>query len=178
MIDVLEAVHGSDCHIIGMQSWLTGPGRPDQRLHTDWLPISLPEDVATNPRVKIPIFITTAHCYLNDMSQELGPTNFVTGSHRSGRSPGDETEWQGGEEMSILCNAGDVVVFRSEVWHRGTANTSDETRYLLQVHYALRMITQKFPPYLNRFQFDDSILAQATPRQRRLLGEHTGGAYD
>ncbi|HHZ89573.1 TPA: dioxygenase [Candidatus Poribacteria bacterium] len=178
LIDVLEAVHGSDCHIIGMQSWLTGPGRPDQRLHTDWLPISLPEDVATNPRVKIPIFITTAHCYLNDMSQELGPTNFVTGSHRSGRSPGDETEWQGGEEMSILCNAGDVVVFRSEVWHRGTANTSDETRYLLQVHYALRMITQKFPPYLNRFQFDDSILAQATPRQRRLLGEHTGGAYD
>jgi len=70
------------------------------------------------------------------------------------------------------------VVFRSEVWHRGTANTSDETRYLLQVHYAMRMITQKFPPYLNRFQFDDSILAQATPRQRRLLGEHGGGAYD
>jgi ectoine hydroxylase-related dioxygenase (phytanoyl-CoA dioxygenase family) len=80
--------------------------------------------------------------------------------------------------MSILCNAGDVVVFRSEVWHRGTANTSDKTRYLLQVHYAMRMITQKFPPYLNRFQFDDSILAQATPRQRRLLGEHGGGAYD
>ena len=80
--------------------------------------------------------------------------------------------------MSILCNAGDVVVFRSEVWHRGTANTSDKTRYLLQVHYAMRMITQKFPPYLNRFQFDDSILAQANPRQRRLLGEHRGGAYD
>jgi hypothetical protein len=48
----------------------------------------------------------------------------------------------------------------------------------LQVHYAMRLITQKFPPYLNRFQFDDSILAQATPRQRRLLGEHGGGAYD
>jgi len=49
LIDILESVHGSDCHIIGMQSWLTGPGCPDQRLHTDWLPISLPEDVATPP---------------------------------------------------------------------------------------------------------------------------------
>ena len=48
--------------------------------------------------------------------------------------------------MSILCSAGDVVVFRREVWHRGTADTSDEVRYLLQVHYAQRMITQKFPP--------------------------------
>jgi len=80
--------------------------------------------------------------------------------------------------MSILCSAGDVVVFRSEVWHRGTANTSDEVRYLLQVHYAQRMITQKFPPYLNRFQFDKSVLAQSTPRQRRLLGDHKGEAYD
>ena len=68
LIDVVETVHGSDCHIIGMQSWLTGPDRPDQNLHTDWLPISLPEDVATNPRVKIPIFITTAHYYLDDIS--------------------------------------------------------------------------------------------------------------
>ena len=42
----------------------------------------------------------------------------------------------------------------------------------IQVHYAQRMITQKCPPYLNRFQFDAVILALATPRQRRLLGEH------
>ena len=70
-------------------------------------------------------------------------------------------------EESILCNAGDVVLFRSEVWHRGSANTSNQVRYLMQVHYAMRMITQKYPPYLNKFQFDESILAQATPRQRQ-----------
>ncbi|MCZ6677527.1 MAG: phytanoyl-CoA dioxygenase family protein [Candidatus Poribacteria bacterium] len=178
LIDVVEAVHGEDCHCIGMQSWLTGPGRPDQRLHTDWLPISLPEDVATDPRVKIPIFITTAHYYLDDLYEALGPTKFVPGSHRSGRSPAEDTQWNGAKEQSILCNAGDVVLFRSEVWHRGSANRSDQTRYLLQVHYAKRMITQKFPPYLNRFQFDASILAQLTPRQRRLLGDHRPSNYD
>ena len=178
VIEVVEAVHGEDCHCIGMHSWLTGPGRPDQGLHTDWLPISLPAEVRNDPRVKIPIFITTAHYYLNDMYEELGPTKFVPGSHLSGCSPNGATEWNNRTEESILCNAGDVVLFRSEVWHRGTANKSDETRYLMQVHYAKRMITQKYPPYLNKFQFDENIIAQANPRQRRLLGDHRPSNYD
>ncbi len=176
--EVVEAAHGEDCHCIGMHSWLTGPGRPDQGLHTDWLPISLPADIRSDPRVKIPIFITTAHYYLNDMSEELGPTKFVPGSHFSGCTPNGATEWNNRGEESILCNAGDVVLFRSEVWHRGSANTSNEVRYLLQVHYAMRMITQKYPPYLNKFQFDESILAQANTRQRRLLGDHQPSNYD
>ena len=39
-------------------------------------------------------------------------------------------------------------------------------RMALPIHvpYAQRMITQKCPPYLNRFQFDAAILALATPR--------------
>ena len=178
IIEVAEATHGEDCHCIGMQSWLTGPGRPDQTLHTDWLPINLPADIRSDPRVKVPIFITTAHYYLNDMYEELGPTKFVPGSHYSGCSPNGETTWKDRSEESILCQAGDVVLFRSEVWHRGSANRSPETRYLLQVHYAMRMITQKYPPYLNKFQFDESILEQANPRQRRLLGDHRPSNYD
>ena len=178
IIAVAEATHGDDCHIIGMTAWMTGPGRPDQSLHTDWLPLSLPADILADPRVKVPIFITTAHFYLDDLYEELGPTNFVPGSHFSGRSPDGETTWKEIGEQSIMCHAGDVVIFRSEVWHRGTANTSDQTRYLLQVHYAKRMIAQKFPPYLNNFQFAPDILARATPRQLRLLGDHVGSNYD
>ena len=178
VVELVEALHGEDCHVIGMTAWLTGPGRPDQGLHTDWQPLTLPQDVIADPRVEIPVFITTAHFYLDDMSEELGPTNFVPGSHLSGRPPdGDET-WQGVGEQSIMCKAGDVVLFRCEVWHRGTANRSEQTRYLLQVHYAKRMITQKFPPYLNRFQFDQEILERATPRQLRLLGDHKPSNYD
>ncbi|NKB71492.1 MAG: hypothetical protein GKR89_30845 [Candidatus Latescibacteria bacterium] len=79
---------------------------------------------------------------------------------------------------SILCKAGDVVIFRSEVWHRGSANSSGETRYLLQVHYSKRMITQKYPPYFGQFRFDEAIVAQANPRQRRLLGDHKPSNYD
>lgn len=179
IIDVVESMLGADCHCVGMTAWITGPGRPDQTLHTDWQPLSLPEDIMRDERVQIPIFISTLHFYLDDMYPALGPTQFVPGSHRAGRSPGrDEVSWRGAQPQSILCKAGDAVLFRSEVWHRGTANTSEQTRYLLQVHYAQRMITQKFPPYLNRFQFDRQLLESATPRQRRLLGDHRQGSYD
>ncbi len=167
-----------ECHIIGMTAWVTGPGRPDQDLHVDWMPFPLPEDVAADPRVQVPVMIATAHYYLDDLHEELGPTKFIPGSHREGRPPDGAIEWNGQGEQSLLCNAGDVVMFRSEVWHRGTANNSRQSRYLLQAHYANRMISQKFPPYLNRFQFDPDILARATPRQRRMLGEHAKAAYD
>lgn len=178
IIELAEAIHGEDCHVIGMTAWITGPGRPDQQLHVDWLPLSLPADVLADPRVKVPIFITTAHFYLDDLTEELGPTQFIPGSHASGRKPDGDMSWQGVEPHNIMCKAGDALVFRSEVWHRGTANTSNQVRYLLQVHYAQRMITQKYPPYLNKFQFDGTLLAQATPRQRRLMGDHRKSNYD
>lgn len=178
VIDIEEAVHGEDCHVIGMTAWITGPGRPDQQLHADWQPLELPEEVMANPKVKIPIYITTAHFYLDDLYEELGPTQFIPGSHRAGRAPKGDTTYQGIAPQNIFCNAGDVIIFRSEVWHRGSANTSNQNRYLLQVHYAKRMITQKFPPYLNQFQFDPAILSRTTPRQRRLLGDHCPSNYD
>lgn len=178
IIGLVEALHGADCHCIGMTAWITGPGRPDQTLHADWQPLTLPGEVMEDPRVKIPVFISTAHFYLDDIDPAIGPTNFVAGSHRAGRRPDGDTAWKGEGERSIFCKAGDCVVFRCEVWHRGTANRSDRTRYLLQVHYAQRMITQKLPPYLNRFQFDPAILEAATPRQLRLMGDHTPSNYD
>ena len=178
IIELAEEIHGADCHIIGMTAWITGPGRPEQRLHVDYLPMSLPEDILEDPRVKLPMLVTTAQYSLDDMYEELRPTKFVPGSHLSGREPNGNVEWKGAGEQSILCNAGDVVMFRSEVWHRGSANTSHQTRYSLYVHYARRMVTQKFPPYLGKFQFDEGMLERLTPRQRRLLGEHHASNYD
>lgn len=178
IIDLIEKIHGTDSHVIGMTAWITGPGRPDQSLHVDYLPISLPANLLEDFHVKVPIFITTAHYYLDDLYEALGPTKFVPGSHLSGRNPDGETTWNGISAQSILCNAGDVLLFRSEVWHRGSANTSNQDRYLLQVHYAQRMISQKFPPYLNKFQFDEELLSRLTCRQRRLLGDHSPGNYD
>jgi ectoine hydroxylase-related dioxygenase (phytanoyl-CoA dioxygenase family) len=177
--DVADAVMGEDCHCISMTGWVTGPGRLDQDFHSDYQPIELPSDLMADPRVEIPVFTATAQYYLDDLDDALGPTNFIPGSHRAGRKPHDgETSWQGVEGQNILCNAGDVVIFRSEVWHRGSANRSDRVRHLLQVSYSQRSIAQRFPPYLNRFRFDPAILGMASDRQRRLMGDHPQGSYD
>ncbi len=173
-----ERLMGEDCHVIGMSAWTTGPNRPDQNLHVDYLPLEISEDLLINGTVKMPVFIATAHYYLDDLYEDLGPTKFIPGSHFAGRKPTPEDRtWRGAKEKSLMCKAGDCVLFRSEVWHRGSANTSGQTRYLLQVHYAQRMITQKFPPYL-RFRFDEAILAIANQRQRRFLGDHKHANYD
>lgn len=179
VIEIAEGAMGKDCHLVGMSAWKSGPGRPDQNLHVDYRPIDLPEDLASDPRVRLPIFIATAHFYLNDITEELGPTRMIPGSHRAGRRPRtNETDWNGINQQSVMVNAGDVVMFRSEIWHRGSANTGTDTRYLIQVHYANRWISSRMPPYLNKFQFDPSLLANATPRQLRLLGDHViGGPY-
>lgn len=67
---------------------------------------------------------------------------------------------------------------RSDVWHSGGANRSAErVRDMLQVHYGRRMVAQKFSPYLT-WRFNPEVLAAATPRQRRLLGEHEESVYD
>lgn len=78
----------------------------------------------------------------------------------------------------MLCQAGDALVFRSDVWHGAGANSSTSgERDMLQVHYGRRMVAQKFSPYLS-WQFNPHVLEAATPRQRRLLGEHEEAEYD
>ena len=187
LIELAEAIHGPDCHIISMHTWAVGPGRPDQLLHTDWIPASMPEELRSDPRLQLPIYITTAHFYLDDMTETLGPTKIIPGSHLSGRSPDHsnvidgeqvlETNWNGIEEHSFLGRAGDCIFFRSEIWHRGTSNTSNRIRHTFMVHYAQRMITQKFPPYID-FQYNQDVLSVASPHQLRLLGNHQPGVYD
>ena len=80
--------------------------------------------------------------------------------------------------MPVCCRAGDVLFFRSELWHSGSANiTEDQTRYLLQIHYGRRMVAQKFSPYLT-WRFNAEVIERCSVRQRRLLGDHRRGAYD
>ena len=181
VVDLAEATMGAQCHIIGQSAWRSRPGHNGWSPHTDRTFIELPEEMASDPRVQLPIYLCTAHYYLNDLTLDLAPTWVIPGSHKSGRAlawgrEGNPT-WQGKELEPVLCKAGDVLFFRSEIWHTGSENTSDETRYLLQNHYSHRFIAQQFSPYMT-WQFSNEIMETANPRQRRLLGEHTPGAYD
>lgn len=179
LIDLVEALLGEDCHVIGQTAWRSHPGYPGMDLHLDHLPMQLPEWVRAQGDFSQPVQILTAQLYLSDIDHSIGPTWIVPGSHRAGRSPHPgEAQWHGREAEPILCLAGDALVFRSDVWHSGGGNCSvARQRDMLQVHYGRRMVAQKFSPYLS-WQFNPQVLEKATPRQRRLLGEHEEAQYD
>lgn len=178
IIDVADAVLGPDCHIIGETAWRCHPGYRGDPLHVDYVPLTWTEGVIPD-RMRLPVYILTAHFYLTDVSEALSPTRVVPGSHRAGRPPRiEESHWNGIEALAVLARAGDCLLFRSDVWHAGSPNRSaDAIRYLLQVHYGRREMAQHFSPYLD-WRFNPEVLAAATRRQKRLLGDHEPGAYD
>jgi ectoine hydroxylase-related dioxygenase (phytanoyl-CoA dioxygenase family) len=178
IIDVAEAALGRDCHIIGETAWRSLPGFRGDPLHVDYLPVTWTA-ARTAEAPPIPIFILTAHFYLCDVTPDLAPTRVLPGSHRAGRAPRtDESQWNGREALAVLAHAGDCLLFRSDLWHSGSANRrADATRYLVQVHYGRREMAQHFSPYLD-WRFNPAVIAAATKRQKRLLGDHEPGAYD
>jgi ectoine hydroxylase-related dioxygenase (phytanoyl-CoA dioxygenase family) len=178
VIDVAEVSLGGNCHIIGETAWRSHPGHCGVGLHLDYLPIEWPEP-GVPEGIHVPMFLCTAHFYLSPQTEELCPTHVIPGSHRAGRRPGrTELHWNGRLPQPVLCNAGDVLYFRSDLWHSGSDNqTPDQIRYLLQVHYGRREMAQHFSPYLE-WRFNPEVVAACNPRQRRLLGDHRQGAYD
>ena len=178
VVDLAEATMGAECHIIGQSAWRSHPGHNGWSPHTDQLWVTMSEDSWNDPQTKVPIYVCTAHYYLNDhLDEELCPTYVIPSSHKSGRTMAKgEVEWHGRKLEPVLCRAGDVLFFRSEIWHSGSENkTQDQIRYLLQVHYSHRFIAQKFSPW--PWQYNPGILAVATPRQLRLLGKHPESSY-
>jgi ectoine hydroxylase-related dioxygenase (phytanoyl-CoA dioxygenase family) len=178
VVDLAEAALGTDCHIIGETAWRSHPGHRGVRLHLDYLPMEWPAP-GVPAGVRVPMFLCTAHFYLSRITAELCPTRVIPGSHRAGRRPGPlDVTWNETPPQAVLCEAGDVLFFRSDLWHSGSDNrTADRVRYLLQVHYGRREMAPHFAPTLE-WRFNPDVVAACTPRQRRLLGDHARGAYD
>jgi hypothetical protein len=178
LIELAESLLGADCHVIGQTAWRTHPGYRAEPLHADYVPFEAPP-AAYAAGLRVAPFIVTVQFYLCGVPPELGPTRVIPGSHRAGRAPSaGETAWNGREPIGVPLDAGDALVFRSELWHHGGDNLSaDGVRYVLQVHYSRREMAAHFSPYLD-WRFDAAVLATATARQRRLLGDHEPGPYD
>lgn len=171
VVDIAQAVLGANCRVQSGSMWITGPGRK-MPIHVDFLPVALPEEYASDPRVRVPIAECVAQFYLNDLVAEIGPTMLVPGSHRSGRAPNNETEWNGRKPKAAMVKAGDVCLFRFDCWHGAYSNTSKsgERRYIMQLAYSHRRVEPAYPPMVYDHYYNPEVIRQATPRQRELLG--------
>src|SRR5437868_1795235 len=120
VIDLAEASLGAECHIVGETAWRSHPGHHGVGLHLDYLPMQWPEP-GVPKEIPMPMFLCTAHFYLSPQPIDLCPSYVVPGSHRAGRKPKPtESEWRGRRAQPVLCNAGDVLFFRSDLWHSGS----------------------------------------------------------
>lgn len=181
IIGLMENILGQDCHLIAQNIVRNAPGQAIDRYHADDLVI-LPVAAGMerhDPRLTMPIFIVTVQILLTDVpSIEYGPTQYIPGSHYSGRQPNDPTNpsFEGRKPVSILGKAGDIYLHNGQCWHRGAPNTSDQTRYLLQMAFGQRWVSQRFFPFIN-YLLPTGILDRADDRRKRVLGVHPKGAY-
>ncbi|MBP6506215.1 MAG: phytanoyl-CoA dioxygenase family protein [Opitutaceae bacterium] len=181
----VDAVLGDDCHLIAHTGLRTSPGKTISFWHLDdacRLPI--PAGVQLDPRIPMPTYTMNMNYYLCDVDEELGPTQFLPGSHRAGRSPteadndanGNPT-YEGRTFVNSCGKAGTLVLWNDQTWHRGGPNVSNgRTRWVIQTPFARRWVAQRFYPFVN-YHMPEDVIARATPRRKRLLGFHNIGAY-
>lgn len=187
ILAAIEPLLGDDCHVIANTAWRNPPTFGGGAWHCDAGPhVPRPEGVPWDDRIPYPVFAIGAHLYLWDCPVECGPTTVIPGSHRSGRLPPrdrlhDETlSYEGRAPELLEAHAGDVALFVSDVWHRGTpALDGGFGRFFLQCHYGRRDIAQRIRTTDRVNHLDDEAVARAdTPRARTLIGLHDAYFYD
>lgn len=180
-ITIADHLLGSQCHIIANNAIRNGTGKAISNFHVDdVLEFPISEGMTRHDaRMTMPVHRFSFQILLTDVTTiEQGPTQYVPGSHYSGRQP-DCTEnpnFEGQGPVSIFAKAGDAYLHNGQAWHRGAPNLSDQTRYVLQLSYGMRHIAQRFYPFLN-YRMPDHVLEGADENLLRVLGKHPKGAY-
>jgi ectoine hydroxylase-related dioxygenase (phytanoyl-CoA dioxygenase family) len=186
ILAVIEPLLGDDCHVIANTAWRNAPEFAGGPWHCDAGPhVPRPEGVAWDDRIPYPVFAIGAHLLLLDCEEADGPTAVVPGSHRSGRLPpsGPPSDpaltYDGRPPVLLAGGAGDVALFVSDAWHRGTPARGGRGRCFLQVHYGRRDLAQRVrtTAEVNHVSPEASARARGA-RQRTILGLHDPFFYD
>lgn len=186
ILEVIEPLLGGDCHVIANTMWNNPPEFAGGPWHCDAGPhVPRPADVPWDERIPYPVFAIGAHILLRPCTAADGPTAVVPGSHRSGRlAPFDRIQdpdlsYDGRAPVLLEGDAGDVALFVSDAWHRGTPASGGAGRLFLQVHYGRRDIAQRIrtTDEVNHLS-PEAICWADTPRRRDLVGLHQPYFYD
>lgn len=149
ILNIAAAVLGTGARFNAMNVIRNEPGQAIALWHLDdVLEFPLPEEIARfDARIKMPVFWMTVQVALSDIDGiEHGPTQFVPGSHYSGRHPNSQENptFEGRGARPVLCKAGDAYLTNHQCWHRGAPNSSNRTRYVMQIQYAQKWADARF----------------------------------
>jgi hypothetical protein len=147
------------------QVMLIGPGSPAQALHRDcmnWSQYCLP--LWPNcPEVTLGAMIA-----LEDVTEELGATRVIPGSHKW-EPYGDR--WDPAQTVPAEMKVGDALLYTGKVVHGGGANrTTDRWRKAMHLSFLAGWLT---PEESSPLDYTDDELASLSPRIQRLLGHRS-----
>jgi hypothetical protein len=175
ILSLAEAVVGEGCRFCGQNVLRNEAGVAIECWHIDGaVHFPVPDDVPRHdPRIHPPVLWFTVQMALSDIETiEHGPTQYVPGSHFSGRKPysQEHPEFEGQGPVSIFCKACDIYLQDPQCWHRGAPNISDRTRYLMQSQYAVDWAYRRFG-WMNRVPVPEDDLKTADERLLQVLGQ-------
>lgn len=105
---------------------------------------------------------------LDDFTVDNGATRVLSGSHRAAERPSDE--YFDAHAEYLLAPAGSIVLFDSNLWHRGSPNRSRRDRYALTLTFSRPFFKQQmdYPRFLG-----EHYLESRPERLQQLLGYHS-----
>jgi HEAT repeat protein len=114
-----------------------------------------------------------AFYYPQDTPEELGPTAIVRGTHlynTAQHGPNNEGETR------LTGEAGTVTIVHYDLWHRGTPNRSDKTRFM--VKFLFLRLSEPTTPTWDNTNPEWEPLEPDEPRMWRHLWKWYGGRAD
>ncbi len=179
-LQIAEAVLGPNFCFCGQNVIRSGKDTGINGWHVDdHVEFPLPAEVARHdPRIKMPVQWFSFQIALSDIDgPEHGPTQIVPGSHYSGREvPGGRGKqdvpdpvFEGRGPVNVYAKAGDIYLFNHQTWHRGSVNTSDRVRYLMQNQYGKSWLLNRFGTAHMDCNLPQEELAGASERLMKFL---------
>jgi len=168
-------------HVIHNNAIVVQPGQDGiNKWHQDDAPHFLSDLDVENmqSRFHLPVLALTANYYLTDVNEVgNGPMQVVAGSHKFGKVCPQELP-EKYMATPLMGKAGTVIMFNNQLWHSGSPNTSNRTRYVSQVSYGRRFIGHMYHPFMN-YKFPQHLIEfiKDDPRKMRLVGFLGHGPY-
>lgn len=160
VIEVVEAILGSDSILGGFSAHILNPGATNMGIHVDY-----PYFAMKPPFPAFPVMEIQAIWMVEDFTEENGAPVFCPGSQKLG-SPPDLDKFSRSAEK-ITGKAGSVVLSHGLCWHDTSTNQSSQPRVSVLGNYAPKFIHPIENPLRDMNQ---EVIDRASPKLRQLLG--------
>ncbi len=136
---IVHSLLGKDAKLTYAGLILSFPLSADQPFHQDGTALFGEEEFPISQR--LPPYALNVFIPLDDITEELGPTEFCIGSHSAEEaikilSKLENGDKKGAKVIAPLLRSGDALIYDYRVCHRGTQNLAKKTRPMLYLMYA------------------------------------------